>query len=88
MDPGFVAVRPEALQTERVKKYVEGFPYAAVARDQLEHAVPELSTHENQRVTKALDDAIQAAVNGSKQPEAALKDAQKEANRILRRYKK
>ena len=56
--------------------------------DQLAHAVPELSTHENQRVTKALDDAIQAAVNGSKKPDAALKDAQREADRILRRYQK
>ena len=88
MDTGYVAVRPDAWQTERMKKYVEGFPYAAVARDQLAHAVPELSTHENQRVTKALDDAIQAAVNGTKQPKPALEDAQREANRILRRYKK
>ena len=54
----------------------------------LAHAVPELSTHENQRVTKALDDAIQAAVNGSKKSEDALKDAQREADRILRRYQK
>ena len=59
-----------------------------MARDQLAHAVPELSTHENQRVTKALDDAIQAAVNGSKKPGDALKDAQREADRILRRYQK
>lgn len=87
IDTGYVAVRPDAWTTERMQKYMEGFPYAAVARDQLAHAVPELSTHDNQRVTKALDDAIQAAVNGSKTPEQALKDAQKEADRILRRYK-
>ncbi|SBW01217.1 Extracellular solute-binding protein family 1 [uncultured delta proteobacterium] len=88
IDTGYVAVRPDAWQTERMKKYVEGFPYAAVARDQLAHAVPELSTHENQRVTKALDDAVQAAVNGTKQPGPALQDAQREATRILRRYNK
>lgn len=88
IDTGYVAVRPDAWKTDRMAKYVEGFPYAAVARDQLAHAVPELSTHENQRVTKALDDAVQAAVTGAKKPDAALKDAQKEANRILRRYKK
>ena len=35
-----------------------------------------------------LDDAIQAAVNGSKKSEDALKDAQREADRILRRYQK
>ena len=80
IDTGYVAVRPDAWKTARMEEYVKGFPYAAVARDQLTHAVPELSTHENQRVTKALDDAIQAAVNGSKKSEDALKDAQREAD--------
>ncbi|EGJ49334.1 ABC transporter substrate-binding protein [Desulfocurvibacter africanus] len=88
IDTGYVAVRPDAWQTKQMKEYVKGFPYAAVARDQLEYGVAELSTHDNQRVTKALDDAIQAAVNGSKKPADALKDAQKEAERILRRYNK
>ncbi len=88
IDTGYVAVRPDAWETERMQKHVQGFPYAAVARDQLEYAVPELSTHNNQRVTKALDDAIQAAVTGSKTPEQALQGAQKEADRILRRYAK
>ncbi len=88
IDTGYVAVRPDAWETARMKKHVEGFPYAAVARDQLAHAVPELSTHDNQRVTKALDDAVQAAVTGTKSAEKALQDAQKEANRILRRYSK
>lgn len=87
IDTGYVAVRPDAWETERMKQYVAGFPYAAVARDQLQYAVAELSTHENQRVTKALDDAIQAAVNGTKAPAAALNEAQAEAERILRRYK-
>ncbi|MBG3878536.1 ABC transporter substrate-binding protein [Desulfovibrio oxamicus] len=88
IDTGYVAVRPDAWETPAMKDYVSKFPVAAVARDQLAHAVPELSTHDNQRVTKALDDAIQAAVTGSKKPADALKDAQKEAERILRRYGK
>ena len=88
IDTGYVAVRPDAWKTERMQKHVASFPSAAVARDQLQHAVPELSTHENQRVTKALDDAIQAALNGSKSPEKALDDAQKEAERILRPFAK
>ncbi|MBI4803733.1 MAG: ABC transporter substrate-binding protein [Desulfovibrio sp.] len=88
IDTGYVAVRPDAWETTRMKEYVQGFPPAAVARDQLQYAVAELSTHENQRVTKALDDAIQAAVNGSKSPADALNEAQAEAERILRRYKR
>lgn len=47
----------------------------------------ELSTHDNQRVTKALNDGLQAALNGTKTPEQAMKDAQQEATRILRSYK-
>lgn len=88
MDTGYVAVRPDAWETAKMKEYVKGFPVAAVARDQLQHSVAELSTHENQRVTKALNDGLQAALTGSKTPEQAMKDAQAEATRILRPYKK
>ena len=69
------------------KKYAADFPPALVARDQLPHAVAELSTHDNQRVTKALNDGLQAALTGAKTPEQAMKDAQAEANRLLRGYK-
>ena len=48
----------------------------------------ELSTHDNQRVTKALNDGLQAALTGKKTPEQAMKDAQAEANRLLRPYKR
>ncbi len=60
---------------------------AAVARDQLEFAVAELSTHENQRVTKALNDGLQAALTGTKTPQKAMEDAQAEAERILKAYR-
>jgi len=88
MDTGYVAVRPDAWQTARMSEYVKGFPVAAVARDQLQFSVAELSTHDNQRVTKALNDGIQAALTGAKTPEQAMKDAQAEAMRILRQYKR
>jgi sn-glycerol 3-phosphate transport system substrate-binding protein len=87
MDTGYVAVRPDAWQTAKMTEYVRGFPVAAVARDQLQFSVAELSTHDNQRVTKALNDGIQAALTGAKTPEQAMKDAQAEAARILRPYK-
>ncbi len=84
---GYVAVRPDAWDTPAMKDYVASFPAAAVARDQLPSAVAELSTHENQRVTKALNDGLQAALTGTKSPEQAMKDAQREAERILKPYK-
>ena len=87
IDTGYVAVRPEAWDTPAMKTYVNQFPAAAVARDQLQYAVAELSTHDNQRVTKALNDAVQAALTGSKPPEPALKEAQVEAERLLKPYR-
>ena len=88
IDTGYVAVRPDAWETPEMKKYVAEFPPAAVARDQLQFAVAELSTHDNQRVTKALNDGLQAALTGSKTPEQAMKDAQREADRLLKSYRK
>jgi sn-glycerol 3-phosphate transport system substrate-binding protein len=88
IDTGYVTVRRDAWETPFMKKYVAGFPAAAVAHDQLPHAVAELSTHENQRVTKALNDGLQAALTGAKTPAQAMKDAQAEADRILRPYRR
>jgi sn-glycerol 3-phosphate transport system substrate-binding protein len=85
---GYVAVRPDAWETPEMKKYVQEVPAAAVARDQLKYSTAELSTHDNQRVTKALNDNLQAALSGTKTPEAALKDAQRESDRILRAYRR
>ena len=87
IDTGYIAVRPDAWETPAMKQYVAGFPAAAVARDQLPFAKAELSTHDNQRVTQALNDGLQAALTGAKTPEQALKDAQREAARLLRSYK-
>ena len=87
IDTGYVAVSPAAWETPKMKEYVAGFPAAAVARDQLPYAVAELSTHENQRVTKALNDALQAVLTGKQEPQPALTAAQAEAERILRSYR-
>jgi len=87
IDTGYVGVRKDAWDTSVMKQYVAGFPAAAVARDQLPYAKAELSTHDNQRVTKALNDGLQAALTGTKKPDQAMKDAQREADRILKAYK-
>ncbi|MDF3822730.1 extracellular solute-binding protein, partial [Leptospira sp. 96542] len=87
IDTGYVATSAQAYNTPALKAYAKDFPPALVARDQLAHGVAEFSTHENQRVTKALNDAVQAALTGGKTPAQALKDAQAEAERILRPYK-
>ncbi|MGH7154534.1 MAG: ABC transporter substrate-binding protein, partial [Acetobacteraceae bacterium] len=88
MDTGYVATRPDAWETPLMKQYVAGFPQAAVARDQLPYAVPELSTHHNQQVTLPLNSALQAALAGTKSPKAALTEAQANADRLLRPFRK
>lgn len=85
---GYVATRPDAWATETMKKYAADFPPAGVARDQLPFAVPELSTHENQQVTIPLNTAIQAALTGTKTAKAALEEAQANAVRVLKPYKR
>jgi sn-glycerol 3-phosphate transport system substrate-binding protein len=84
---GYVAVSPAAYKTQEMEAYAKGFPAATVARDQLEHAVPELSVHENGRIYKFVGDAVQAAVTGSQKPQEALASAQQQADRVLRAYK-
>ena len=84
---GYVAISPAAYDTAAMKKYAADFPAALVARDQFEYSVAEFSVHENARVKKVLDDAIQSVLTGAKQPEEALKSAQQQADRVLRSYR-
>jgi sn-glycerol 3-phosphate transport system substrate-binding protein len=87
MDTGYVAISEAAYNTAALKKYGADFPPALVARDQLPFALAEFSTHDNQRVTKALNDGLQAALTGAKTPAQAMKDVQVEADRVLRSFK-
>jgi sn-glycerol 3-phosphate transport system substrate-binding protein len=83
IDTGYVATRKSAYETERMKKYIKGFPQAAVARDQLKYASAELSTHNNGKVYQSINDAVQAAVTQKKTPKQALDDAQRQAKQYL-----
>ncbi len=87
MKTGYLGTRADAYATPALKAYVKEFPPAAVARDQLEFATAELSTYQTGRVRKLLDDAIQSALTGSKSPADALGAAQKQADRLLKRYR-
>ena len=86
IDTGYVAPSKGAYDTTVMKDYVKKFPQAAVAKDQLQYATKELSTHNNGKVMQALNDAVQAAVTGDKTPEQALKDAQQQADDALSSY--
>ena len=86
IETGYMGVSPAAYETETLRDYIEQFPPAAVARDQLEHGTAELSTYQGGRVRRALDNAVQAALTGQMAPAEALAQAQREADTALRRY--
>lgn len=87
IDTGYVATRPAAYETERMKAYSEEFPYCLVARDQLEYGYAELSTYNQAEVQKAVDDAIAAVMTGQSDSKTALEKAQKTAESILKDYR-
>ena len=84
---GYIGISKAAYETPALKKYVEEFPPAKVARDQLDFATAELSTYQTGRVRKILDDSIQAVLTDKKSAKDALDDAQNQAKRLLRDYK-
>jgi sn-glycerol 3-phosphate transport system substrate-binding protein len=85
---GYVAPRDGAWEQPSLKAYVAKTPAAEVAKKQIAISVPEFSTHENNRTTKALNDALAAALTGAKTPAQALAAGQAEIDRILKPYKK
>ena len=84
---GYMGVSPAAYETDALKEYTESFPPALVARNQLEHAVAEFSTFETARVRDGLNNAIQSALTGAKEPAEALGEAQAAADRLLKAYR-
>lgn len=88
MDSGYVATGPDAWETDTMVEYAQEFPQAAVARDQLEVAVGETTTHENGRVSQAINDTIAAVLTGQSQPQDALTRLQSDIDGILQPYQR
>ncbi|PWV95532.1 carbohydrate ABC transporter substrate-binding protein (CUT1 family) [Paenibacillus cellulosilyticus] len=88
IDTGYVGTTKAAYETDLLKNYVEQFPQASVARDQMQYASSELSTHQNGQITKLFNDNIQAALLGTISAEDALEKSQQQADDILKQFKK
>ncbi|ACQ81091.1 extracellular solute-binding protein family 1 [Beutenbergia cavernae DSM 12333] len=86
MDSGYVATGPAAWETDTMATYAEEFPQATVARDQLEVAQGETTSHENQRVAQAINDAIAAVLTGSGDADSVFTGLQEEIDQILAPY--
>ncbi|MDQ6907886.1 MAG: ABC transporter substrate-binding protein [Chloroflexota bacterium] len=87
IDSGYVAPRKSAWETPALKDYTAKNPQALVARDQLQYASRELATHSGPQIQKVFGDELQAALTSKKQPQAAMDDAQKNADNILKQFR-
>jgi sn-glycerol 3-phosphate transport system substrate-binding protein len=83
---GYFAPRKAAYDLPEMKKYLEQYPDAKVALDQLRYAVPWFDTYNTVAVRKAMEDQVQAILSGKVKPEDAIVAAQKNANELLRPY--
>jgi sn-glycerol 3-phosphate transport system substrate-binding protein len=87
INTGYIAARASSYETKAMKDYIAATPQAAVGRDYLKYAGPELATHNNAQIQKILGDAVQAALTGKSDPAAALNDAQQKADQVLSQFK-
>jgi len=83
---GYFAPRKSSYDLPEMKSFVAEHPDALIAVKQLEYAQPWLSTYNVVAVRKAIEDQVQAVLSGKKQADEAVRDAQKNADDILRPY--
>lgn len=83
---GYFAPRKSSYDLPEMKAFVAEHPDALIAVKQLDYAQPWLSTYNVVAVRKAIEDQAQAVLSGKKQADEAVRDAQKNADEILRPY--
>jgi len=74
------------MMVAEMKEFMAKNPDAKVALDQLPYAKPWFATYQTVAVRKALEDEIQAVLNGKKKAPQAVKDAQKNADALMKPY--
>jgi sn-glycerol 3-phosphate transport system substrate-binding protein len=83
---GYFSPRVAAYDLPEMKAYMAEHPDAKVALDQLVYARGWFSTYNTVAVRKALEDGVQAVLSGKTTPEAAMAEAQKQADALMRPY--
>ena len=83
---GYFSPRKSAYDSADMKEFIAKNPDAKVALDQLVYAKPWFATYQTVAVRKALEDEIQAMLNGKKKADAVVKDAQKKADELMKPY--
>ena len=83
---GYFSPRKSPYESAEMKDFMAKNPEAKVALDQLPYAKPWFATYQTVAVRKALEDEIQAVLNGKKKAPQAVKDAQKSADALMKPY--
>jgi sn-glycerol 3-phosphate transport system substrate-binding protein len=83
---GYFAPRKSAYDLPEMKEFIAKNGDAKVAISQLPYAQPWFATYQTVAVRKALEDEIQAVLNGKKKAGEAVKEAQKNADALLKPY--
>jgi sn-glycerol 3-phosphate transport system substrate-binding protein len=83
---GYFAPRIAAYDLPEMKAYLGEHPDAKVALDQLAYARGWFSTYNTVAVRKALEDGVQAVLSGKTTPDAAMAEAQKQADALMKPY--
>jgi len=87
VNTGYIAARQSAWETDTLLDLIADAPEFGVARDQLQYARKELTTHEGIEVRAVLNNALAAVIAGEAEPAAALSEAQAEADALLEPYR-
>ena len=85
---GYIATRKSAFDLPLMKEYTAKLPQAVVARDQLPYALPEMSTHDNWKMRNVFITTFQEILDEKYTPEAGMKKAQAEIEKILAPFQK
>ncbi|RMF84979.1 MAG: ABC transporter substrate-binding protein, partial [Nitrospinota bacterium] len=76
-ESGYIAVNKRSYDLPEMQEFLKKFPQMTVARDQLQYAHPKAMAVNFQLIRKAMTTNLDAALEGKKTPEQALRDAQK-----------
>ncbi len=77
IESGYVAVNKKSYDLPEMKAFLKKFPQMTVARDQLKYSYPKMMAVNYQLIRNAMTTNLDAALEGKKSPEQALKDAHK-----------
>ena len=86
INTGYIASRQSSYSTLEYTSHIAMVPQSVIPEQGLQYAGPELATHDNAQIQKALGDAVQAVLTSGAIPADALKAAQAQADQLLSQF--